>query len=75
MKPYRQNPRARVFGLWSHGRLALPIWIFLLFACLPGLIATVSLEIVWLASPAVRADALLSSQQERGTGNDDEIRN
>jgi uncharacterized iron-regulated membrane protein len=40
-----------------HGWLALPIWAFLFFVCLTGSIATVSQEIVWLASPAVRAHA------------------
>jgi uncharacterized iron-regulated membrane protein len=52
----RKNSSAR---LWFaiHGWLALPIWAFLFFVCLTGSIATVSSEIVWLASPAVRANA------------------
>jgi len=40
----------------AHGWLALPIWVFLLFVCLTGTIATVSQEIVWLARPEVRAN-------------------
>lgn len=40
-----------------HGWLALPIWAFLFFVCLTGSIATISQEIVWLANPAVRANA------------------
>jgi uncharacterized iron-regulated membrane protein len=40
-----------------HGWLALPIWAFLFVVCLTGSIATVSQEIVWLASPMVRANA------------------
>ncbi len=40
-----------------HGWLALPIWAFLFFVCLTGSIATVSQEIMWLASPMVRANA------------------
>lgn len=44
--------------LWFviHGWIALPIWAFLFFVCLTGSIATVSQEIMWLASPMERAN-------------------
>jgi uncharacterized iron-regulated membrane protein len=47
---------ARIWFL-AHSWLALPIWAFLFFVCLTGTIATVSQEIMWLANPAVRANA------------------
>lgn len=45
--------------LWFlvHSWLALPLWLFVFFVCVTGTIATVSQEIVWLANPAVRANA------------------
>jgi uncharacterized iron-regulated membrane protein len=46
---------ARIWFL-AHSWLALPIWAFLFFVCLTGTVATVSQEIMWLASPAVRAN-------------------
>jgi uncharacterized iron-regulated membrane protein len=52
----RKSSSARLWFV-VHGWLALPIWAFLFFVCLTGSIATVSQEIVWLASPAVRANA------------------
>jgi len=52
----RRSSGARLWFV-VHGWLALPIWAFLFFVCLTGSIATVSQEIVWLASPAVRANA------------------
>ncbi|MGB3865630.1 MAG: PepSY-associated TM helix domain-containing protein [Xanthobacteraceae bacterium] len=52
----RKTSGARVWFV-VHGWLALPIWAFLFVVCLTGSIATVSQEIVWLANPAVRANA------------------
>ncbi|MCE3256974.1 MAG: putative peptidase family [Nitrobacter vulgaris] len=54
--------------LWFviHGWLALPIWAFLFFVCLIGSIATVSQEIMWLASPMVRANAPTSDTRLLG---------
>lgn len=52
----RKNSSARLWFV-VHGWLALPIWAFLFIVCLTGSIATVSQEIVWLADPAVRANA------------------
>jgi uncharacterized iron-regulated membrane protein len=52
----RKNSSARLWFV-VHGWLALPIWAFLFIVCLTGSIATVSQEIVWLANPAVRANA------------------
>jgi uncharacterized iron-regulated membrane protein len=52
----RGTSNARVWFV-LHGWLALPIWAFLFVICLTGSIATVSQEIVWLANPAVRANA------------------
>lgn len=51
----RKTSGARVWFV-VHGWLALPIWAFLFVVCLTGSIATVSQEIVWLASPMVRAN-------------------
>ncbi|WP_158240729.1 PepSY-associated TM helix domain-containing protein [Telmatospirillum siberiense] len=50
----RSAPR-RLWFLW-HSWLALPIWVFLLFVCVTGTIATIDKEILWLIDPAVRAD-------------------
>lgn len=48
--------RARLwFAL--HGWLALPLWIFLLFVCVTGTLATVDKEILWLIDTDVRAGA------------------
>ncbi|MFD1702957.1 PepSY-associated TM helix domain-containing protein [Methylopila henanensis] len=52
----KSGSSARIWFL-AHSWLALPIWAFLFFVCLTGTIATVSQEIVWLANPAVRANA------------------
>ena len=52
----KSGSSARIWFL-VHSWLALPIWAFLFFVCLTGTIATVSQEIVWLANPAVRANA------------------
>ncbi len=52
----RKSSSARLWFV-LHGWLALPIWAFLFFVCLTGSIATVSHEIVWLANPAMRANA------------------
>lgn len=56
ISPVSKPSRARLWFV-VHGWLALPIWAFLFFVCLTGSIATVSQEIVWLANPAVRANA------------------
>lgn len=52
----KSGSSARIWFL-AHSWLALPIWAFLFFVCLTGTIATVSQEIMWLANPAVRANA------------------
>lgn len=52
----KSGSSARIWFL-VHSWLALPIWAFLFFVCLTGTIATVSQEILWLANPAVRANA------------------
>ena len=43
--------------LWFlvHSWLALPIWFFVLIVCFTGMLAVVSQEIVWLATPEARA--------------------
>lgn len=46
--------RTRVWFL-LHGWCGLPVWLFLLFVCLTGTIATVDHEIMWLCDPSVRA--------------------
>ncbi len=45
--------------LWLvlHSWCAVPIWFFLLFACLTGTLSTVSWEVLWLRYPEMRADA------------------
>lgn len=54
--------------LWFlvHSWLALPVWIFVFFVSATGTIATVSQEIVWVADPAVRANAPSSEAQVLG---------
>ncbi|WP_040547870.1 PepSY-associated TM helix domain-containing protein [Pusillimonas noertemannii] len=54
--------------LWFlvHSWLALPLWVFVFFVCVTGTIATVSQEIVWLANPAVRANAPSDDAQMLG---------
>lgn len=45
--------------LWLvlHSWCTVPIWFFLLFACLTGTLSTVSWEVLWLRYPEMRADA------------------
>ncbi len=63
-----QAKKASKSKLWFlvHSWLALPLWIFVFFVCVTGTIATVSQEIVWLANPAVRANAPSSDAQMLG---------
>lgn len=51
-----KKSRARSWFL-VHSWLALPIWFFVFLVCITGTLATVSQEIVWLANPAIRANA------------------
>lgn len=43
------------FWFVLHGWLTLPVWVFLLFVCVTGTIATIDREILWLIDPSVRA--------------------
>ncbi|UYO92166.1 PepSY-associated TM helix domain-containing protein [Pollutimonas sp. M17] len=63
----KKSSKSKIWFL-VHSWLALPLWIFVFFVCLTGTIATVSQEIVWLANPAVRANA--PSSQARMLGYD-----
>jgi uncharacterized iron-regulated membrane protein len=65
-KPAKKGGRGQ-FWLALHGWCSLPIWVFLLFVCLTGTIATVASEIVWLYDPEVRA----SPQGDKPTVNFD----
>ncbi|WP_263143562.1 PepSY domain-containing protein [Pseudomonas sp. RIT-PI-AD] len=51
-----KKSRSKIWFL-VHGWLALPIWVFALLVCLTGTLAVVSQEIVWLATPQIRASA------------------
>ena len=49
-----KKSRSKIWFL-VHSWLALPIWFFVLIVCVTGTLAVVSQEIVWLASPQMRA--------------------
>ncbi|KAB0490687.1 PepSY-associated TM helix domain-containing protein [Pseudomonas vancouverensis] len=63
-----KKSRSKIWFL-VHSWLALPIWFFVLIVCVTGTLAVVSQEIVWLATPSMRAnqpseDAPLLSYQQ-----------
>jgi uncharacterized iron-regulated membrane protein len=60
-----KKSRARNWFL-IHSWLALPIWFFVFLVCITGTLATVSQEIVWLANPAIRANAPPGDAQRLG---------
>ncbi|QRY81926.1 PepSY domain-containing protein [Pseudomonas sp. PDNC002] len=60
-----KKSRSRLWFL-VHSWLALPIWFFVFLVCITGTLATVSQEIVWLADPAVRANAPDDDAQRLG---------